>query len=136
MSQLWASKAKLMSTIASDDKYGGYIPILICLPLQRKSAGGDGVNHGSYGGSWDMTIENHRYMEDYIDAIKKTANYYGIPVADFYHNNMNPNVAEAGILYFGTSSNPNGDGLHPNNLGHKLIGMQLAEILKKEILFG
>lgn len=101
-------------------KYNGYVPILICTPIQRRASG-----TYSSGGSWDKNNIN-KYMDDYIDAIIQTATYYGIPVADFYHNNMNPNVAAADTLYFS-------DGLHPNNAGHRLIGMQLAKELKEKI---
>ena len=61
-------------------------------------------------------------MDDYIDAIISVATYYGIPVCDFYHCNMNPNIPAANTLYFA-------DGLHPNATGHLVMGQILANYL-------
>ena len=97
-------------------KYDGYIPIVICTPLQRSLAGAS-----SSGGSWDKNSIN-KYMDDYIDAIISVATYYGIPVCDFYHCNMNPNIPAANTLYFA-------DGLHPNAAGHSVMGRLLANFL-------
>lgn len=98
-------------------KYNGYIPIIICLPLQRSL-------EGSYssGGSWDKN-EIDKYMDDYIDGIKAVAQYYGIPVCDFYNINMNPNIPAANTKYFS-------DGLHPNTAGHNLMGRWLAKFIE------
>jgi endoglucanase len=97
-------------------KYDGYIPIVICTPLQRSLA----VTSSS-GGSWDKNSIN-KYMDDYIEAITSVATYYGIPVCDFYHCNMNPNIPAANTLYFA-------DGLHPNAAGHSVMGQLLANFL-------
>ena len=101
-------------------KYGGYIPIVICTPLQRSLAGAS-----SSGGSWDKNSIN-KYMDDYIDAIISVATYYGIPVCDFYHCNMNPNIPAANTLYFA-------DGLHPNAVGHSVMGQLLANFLVNNV---
>ena len=98
-------------------KYDGYIPIVICTPLQRLLAG-----QTSSGGSWDKNSIN-KYMDDYIEAIKGVAQYYGIPVCDFYHCNMNPNIPAANTMYFSD------DGLHPNATGHAVMGKLLANFM-------
>ena len=98
-------------------KYNGYIPIIICLPLQRSLEG-----TYSSGGSWDKN-DIDKYMDDYADGIKAVAQYYGIPVCDFYNINMNPNIPAANTKYFS-------DGLHPNTAGHNLMGRWLAKFIE------
>ena len=111
-------------------KYGGYVPIVICTPIQRYASGGDSPETGYAPlGPWAKNSAG-KYLDDYIDGIKSVATLYGIPVFDAYHNNMNPNIAAACTKYFGTTSNPSGDGLHPNDAGHELLGKQLAFFLK------
>lgn len=111
-------------------KYGGYIPIVICTPIQRYASGGDSQETGHAPlGPWAKNSAG-KYLDDYIEGIKSVATLYGIPVFDCYHNNMNPNIAAACTKYFGTTSNPSGDGLHPNDAGHELLGKQLAYFLK------
>lgn len=102
-------------------KYGGYIPIVICLPIQRKLNG-----KTSTGGSWGYNTIG-KTMSDYADAIKKLAAFFGIPVADF-SDLMNPNIDAENTLFFA-------DGLHPNDLGHKLLGTALAEFLNSKTFY-
>lgn len=109
-------------------KYGGYIPIVICTPLQRFASGGNSqtpADPHAPEGPWAKNTEG-KYLQDYVDAIYAVADLYGIPVFDCFHNNMNPNVSAANVKYFA-------DGLHPNDAGHALLGKQLALFLDSNI---
>ena len=100
-------------------KFGGYVPIVLCTPIQRVTAGGS-----SSGGSWDRNSLD-LYMEDYVKALKEEADFWGIPIFDAYKLNMNPNVETANTAYFA-------DGLHPNDAGHAIIGHSLARFLSSQ----
>lgn len=74
----------------------------------------------------------HRIMENrfgtslsaYVNAVREVAEWYSIPVLDLYANlGANPNVPIIQQTYMP-------DGLHPNNLGHKLIAEKIAAFLR------
>ena len=98
-------------------KYNGYIPIIICTPINRVLKG-----RNSEGGSWDKN-DLGLYMDDYIQGIRNVADFFGIPVFNGGDLNMNPNVASANTKYFE-------DGLHPNDAGHSLLGNSLAKFIQ------
>ena len=54
-------------------------------------------------------------LVDYVEAIKKTAARFSIPVLDLYSiSGMQPNIEVQNLKYFA-------DGLHPNDNGHERI---------------
>lgn len=62
------------------------------------------------------------YFSDYVDAIKETANVWGVPVIDLNSlSGLNP-MSEAQVPYF---CNPDTDRLHPNAKGHDRIAKTL-----------
>lgn len=77
--------------------------ILIITPLQRNRTG-ETVRNG-YG----------YLLQDYVDAIERTANYFSLPILDLYRNSgMSPMVDIIKERMFF-------DGVHPNEEGHKRI---------------
>lgn len=57
-----------------------------------------------------------KYLYEYVDAIKKVAQLYGVLVVDQFANcNINPVFSAMKTKYF------NSDGTHPNNLYHQLL---------------
>lgn len=62
----------------------------------------------------------------YYEAYKAVCEKWSVPYLDLYAvNNKNTGVnvrdAEQKALYFGTDTNPDGDGTHPNELGYRVI---------------
>ena len=94
-------------------KYTGK-PIIFMTPIHRKEEenGGEGAKLGGY------------TLYDYVCAIKEVARYYAIPVLDLYSVSMIQPQEE----YIRESLCP--DGLHPNNMGHKLIADRVAGFIK------
>lgn len=67
------------------------------------------------GAGWTANTQG-KYLYEYVDAIKKVAQLYGVLVVDQFANcNINPVFAAMKSKYF------NSDGTHPNNLYHQLL---------------
>lgn len=63
-------------------------------------------------------------LKDYVDIIKKTAEYYSIPVVDLFATaGIQPALEVQKKAYCP-------DGLHPNDVGHKRIAMRLKAYLE------
>jgi lysophospholipase L1-like esterase len=68
--------------------------------------------------------ETGKNFPEYLDAIRKTAEYYGLPILDLYRNlPLNPVVSEVRAKYIP-------DALHPNTDGHRLIAEAIINFLK------
>ena len=93
-------------------KYTGK-PIIFMTPLHRKEeiVGGEGAKEG-----------NHT-LYDYVCAIREVCEFYGLPVLDLYKTSM----IQPQIEYIRENLCP--DGLHPNDLGHKLIADRIEGFL-------
>lgn len=64
---------------------------------------------------WNANTQG-KYLYEYVDAIKKVAQLYGVLVVDQFANcNINPMFSAMKSKYF------NNDGLHPNVLYHQLL---------------
>ncbi len=101
-------------------KLGEDIPIIICTPLERNIPQGDDVG---YPYSSQNPNKLGKYLQDYIDAIKAVADYYGITVfVSAAETNLNPNNDDINRQYFS-------DGLHPNSAGHAVIGTKLSQFI-------
>lgn len=87
-----------------------HIKIVLITPIQRDKDGFD-IHHFN---------EENNQLIDYVNAIKKLAYLYSLPVIDLY--------AESGIasdnLQFYTK-----DGLHPNEQGYKIISTKIKVFL-------
>jgi len=72
-------------------------------------------------------------MELYAEKLRAIAAYRGIPFLDLYHgSNLRPEN-EANLVQCFYNSAPldgNGDGVHPNELGHKIIATKISEFIK------
>lgn len=65
----------------------------------------------------------HRPLEDYIDIIRKTAQYYSLPLLDLYKmSGIAPQIEESKSKYMP-------DGLHPSDDGNKRIAERLEGFL-------
>ncbi len=65
-----------------------------------------------------------RVLREYVDAIRETAQNYGIPVLDLYSvSGLQPNIARIKEIYVP-------DGLHPSDMGNKRIADRLYSFLK------
>ncbi|MBR2860766.1 MAG: SGNH/GDSL hydrolase family protein [Clostridia bacterium] len=63
-------------------------------------------------------------LETYVNAIRKVAEYYSIPVLDLYANSgIQPNVPSIKETYMP-------DGLHPNDLGYELLADKIAKFIQ------
>lgn len=78
-------------------------------------------------GSWDdlsLNPKTGKNFSDYVNAIRKTAEYYGLPVLDLYRIlPLNPVIPEIREKFMP-------DGLHPNTEGHLLIAEAIISFLK------
>ena len=91
-------------------KSNPHIEIILITPIQRVRDGFD-IHY--------FNKENHQLI-DYVNATKKIAHLYSLPVIDLY--------AESGI----TKDNINiytRDGLHPNKKGYELISQHIENFL-------
>ena len=87
-----------------------HVKIVLITPIQRNKDGFD-IHHFN---------EENNQLIDYVNAIKKLAHLYSLPVIDLY--------AESGI----TSDNIKfytKDGLHPNEEGYKIISEKIQSFL-------
>ena len=65
-----------------------------------------------------------KILREYVDAIRETAQNYGVAVLDLYSmSGLQPNIAEIKEIYVP-------DGLHPSDMGNKRIAERLYSFLK------
>jgi lysophospholipase L1-like esterase len=94
--------------------------IVVCTALHRIAVffapGDDSV----------VNPETGKNLKQYVEAVREVAEYYGLPVLDFYKglNNINPNIAALRTAYMP-------DGLHPNEEGHQIIANAICSYLEK-----
>ena len=89
-------------------------PVIFMTPLHRTGEDGKVVNG----------IKTERRLKDYVDAEKRVAEYYAIPVLDlFAESGMQPNLERHAELFFV-------DGLHPNDAGYARIAEKLGKYLE------
>ncbi len=92
--------------------------IFVMLPLHRE---GEDNDMGEYSRKGKVYGD----LKTYIKAICEVAEYYNLPVLDLYN--------ESG-MYADTEENSKkhfDDGLHPNDLGHRIIAEMVVEFIEK-----
>ena len=96
------------------------VPIVFMTPMKR--------DHNSAQNPDYLTCNaNGDFMIDYVNAIKEICAFYSIPVLDMYSNSqLNPLAPGWSSLF--------GDGLHPNNEGHALIGELLFRFVEDNVI--
>ncbi len=95
------------------EKYPGK-PIVIATPLHRADENEVRVKHG-------VSV----VLKTYVDIIREVAEYYSLPVCDFYRNSgLQPIVPVIMEKYIP-------DGLHPNDAGHEILAERLGNFLKQ-----
>lgn len=88
--------------------------IIIMTPLHRLKENVD-IN--------ERNIRNVASLQDYVEAERRVAEYYGIPVFDAYSTSgLQPNMPKLCQLYMP-------DGLHPNDLGHQRLADRMIGFL-------
>lgn len=71
----------------------------------------------------ELTL-NNRPLADYVDIIRRTAEFFALPVLDLYKmSGLQPRVPEILEKYVP-------DGLHPNDEGQKILAARLEGFLK------
>ena len=90
------------------------VPIMFITPLHRADGDGDGENTPNIHG---------KKLVDYVNAIKEVCELYSIKVCDLWSKSgIQPNLPIHKDLYTSkTTGYPEGDGLHPNEIGNKKI---------------
>ena len=65
-----------------------------------------------------------KVLADYVDAIRKAAEYYSLPVLDLWANSgIQPAVPVMKEKYMP-------DGLHPNDAGHIILTNKIAKFIE------
>lgn len=84
------------------------VPLIVCTPVRRERT----IN------SLGITLKW------YVDKIKEVCEEMGIPVIDFYDTvGLHPEIEDRKDYYYVINENTgHGDGTHPNNLGHQMMG--------------
>ena len=71
----------------------------------------------------------------WVDAFIKTAHNFSIPVLDLYRESgLRPWNASNNKTYFSCGSAPNGDGVHPNELGQELMAKKIIDFANAHLL--
>ena len=87
--------------------------------------------------SYPTSLLSNNRFDDYTSALKQICEYRGVSFLDLYHHsNLRPeNEANRNACYYnGASVDGNGDGVHPNELGHKIIAPKIYEFVKTMLL--
>ena len=70
----------------------------------------------------------------YIDALEETAKHYSLPFLDIYSGTaLRPWIRENNKIYFSSPEFPDGDGIHPNEQGHKIMARRISSFLRTYI---
>ena len=94
-----------------------YSSLVLCTPINRKSFAGQETDMQANG--------NGLYLDEYVEAIKKVAEYFSIPCLDLYSTaNLYPYDAANIEKYYSAS-----DQLHPNAEGHRHIANVMLSFL-------
>lgn len=95
------------------ERYPG-VPIVVITPLHRMHED-DGKVQRAYA---------YRPLKEYVNAIREVAEYYSLPVLDFFANSgLQPNVDIIREKFIP-------DGLHPNDAGHEIMANMIVNFLK------
>jgi len=92
--------------------------IIVLLPLRRLN---DDNPYGENGKKSVISVS----LDGYCDCLKKIAGKFDFAICDLRKEKLlNPNDKEINELYFG-------DGLHPNNEGHKILADRVYKFIKE-----
>ena len=93
-------------------------PIVIITPLHRTH---EARNTG------DAKPVGVGTLKEYVDIIRRVAEYYSLPVLDLYATSgLQPEISEIKSAFMP-------DGLHPNDAGYRVIADKLRRFLENEI---
>ena len=92
--------------------------IIVLLPLRR-------LNDDNPCGENGNKLVSSVSLDGYSDCLKKTSEKFDCAICDLRNEKLlNPNDKEINSLYFG-------DGLHPNNEGHKILADRIYQFIKE-----
>lgn len=104
---------------------GANKPILFFSPIPRATSYGNLAMNNSAGYS----------LYDLKEAVKEVCHNYAVPFLDQYDECfLKPWMEVGNSTYFSTSSEPAGDGLHPNAEGHKLLAWRMMHFLGEYLI--
>ncbi len=85
-------------------------PIMVMTPLHRATE--------------DIPNMHGRVLKDYVDMLRRTAEYYSLPVLDLWAEyGVQPAVPAMQAAYMP-------DGLHPNDAGHVILTRKITQFIK------
>lgn len=96
-------------------------PILVCSSTPRNQTSDLGICWGKNG-----------WYEDWLKASREVCENYSIPFLDLYHNSgLRPWIESNNKEFFSCEQSLEGDGIHPNEKGHKIIAYKIYEFIKQ-----
>lgn len=82
----------------------------------------------SYGET--ATKSGYQNYHEWVDAVIKMSADYSIPCLDLYRlSGLRPWNTTNNLTYFSCASAPNGDGVHPNALGHEIMASKIYDFV-------
>ncbi len=95
-------------------------PIGFITAPPRGTAHDRGATHGVDG-----------WYHAWCEALKTVCAHYSLPCLDLYHNSgLMPWIAANNAAYFSCAASPDGDGVHPNAEGQKILAHRIVEFVK------
>lgn len=77
--------------------------------------------------------ENGEFVE-YVNAVIRVAQHYSLPILDLYRcSGLHPWNETNCKEYFSCKQAPNGDGIHPNVKGQKIIAYKVCEFITQHL---
>lgn len=71
----------------------------------------------------------------YVDCLNKAAKEFNLPYLDLYcKTSLRPWIKVNNEKYFSCAEAPHGDGIHPNEEGHKLMAKPIQEFLESHMI--
>lgn len=91
--------------------------VVVVYPLRR-------YNETSTNGENGRKAEGSKPLAEYYNAEKAIVEKYGLKSVDFWNDgDLNPNTPDGNKNF--------ADGLHPNDIGHRLLGEKLADAIAR-----
>lgn len=98
-------------------------PIGFMTAPPRGTAHDRGATHGVSG-----------WYHPWCEALKEVCAHYSLPCLDLYHSSgLRPWIAANNATYFSCAANPDGDGVHPNAQGQKVLAYRISEFVKTNL---
>lgn len=126
-SSLWYALRYLFETLIT--KYPN-VPIgfIISQPRFQEATKSGAVRAGYATTCWG----DNGWFAEWSDVIERVSSHYSIPTLNLYsQSNLRPWNAVNNATYFSSNASLDGDGIHPNALGHELMAQKICEFTKQ-----